>query len=142
MKIREIMTRNVETVRPEHVIQEAASKMKSLDVGSLPVCDNRKLLGMITDRDITVRAVADGRNPGITPVQDAMTPGVTYCYDDQDVSEAAKLMKEHQIRRLPIVNRQHELVGIVALGDLAVDGDRKMSGKVLEQVSEPAEPDR
>ena len=142
MQIRDIMTRHVETVRPEHVLQEAAGKMKDLNVGSLPVCDNRRLMGMITDRDITIRAVAEGRHPRETRVQEAMTPSVAYCYEDQDVTEAAILMEEHQIRRLPIINRQHELVGIVSLGDLAVDMDSRTAGDVLEQVSEPSKPDR
>lgn len=142
MQLREIMTRNVETVRPDSALQEAAWKMKDLNIGSLPVCDNRKLVGMITDRDITVRAVAEGRTPSETRVQESMTPEVSYCYEDQDVAEAAILMEEQQIRRLPIVNRQHELVGIVALGDLAVDTDNAMSGDILEHVSKPAKPDR
>jgi CBS domain-containing protein len=142
MQLHEIMTRDVETIRPESMLPEAARKMKELNVGSLPVCDNRRLVGIVTDRDITIRAVADGRNPQETQVQAAMTPELIYCYEDQDVREAAHIMETQQIRRLPIVDRQHQLVGIIALGDLAVDASRKMSGEVLEQISEPAKPKR
>lgn len=138
MIVRDIMSRNVEVIHPHSVLQEAAGKMKSLDVGSLPVCDNQRLIGVITDRDITLRAVADGHDPGATKVSDVMTPELIYCYDDEPVREAAKLMERYQIRRLPIINRDKQLVGIVSLGDLAVEtSNEKLSGKVLEQVSEP-----
>lgn len=142
MKLSKIMTRNVEVVHPDSMLQEAAQKMESLDIGSVPVCDNRRLVGMLTDRDITVRAVAKGSNPAQTKVSDTMTPDIIYCFEDQDIKEAAKLMEKHQIRRLPILNRNHELVGIVALGDLAVEADDKLSGRVLEEISEPAKPAR
>jgi CBS domain-containing protein len=141
MIVRDIMSRNVETIRPDSVIQEAASKMQTLDVGSLPVCDNQRLLGVVTDRDITIRAVASGLDPRSTKVSDTMTPELIYCYEDEPVREAAKLMERHQIRRLPILNRNKQLVGIVSLGDLAVEtGNEKLSGKVLEEVSEPNQP--
>lgn len=138
MIVRDIMSREVEVIDPNTVIQEAASKMKSLDVGSLPVCDNKRLIGVVTDRDIAVRAVAAGRDPKATKVSEAMTPELIYCYEDEPVREAAKLMERYQIRRLPILNREKQLVGIVSLGDLAVEtGNEKLSGKVLEEVSEP-----
>ena len=141
--LKEIMTRNPEVIAPEAPLQEAARRMMDLDVGSLPVCDGERLVGMLTDRDITVRGVAEGCDPRTTPVRAVMTPEVEYCFDDQDVDAAARLMKERQIRRLPIVNRERRLVGIVALGDLAVDtDDSRRSGDVLERVSEPAEPRR
>jgi CBS domain-containing protein len=143
MQLKEIMTPNVETIHPKDPIREAARKMKSLDVGSLPVCDNRKMLGMVTDRDITIRAVAEGRDPDSTQVSEAMTSNLIYCFEDQDVEEAAKVMEQQQIRRLPILDREKRLVGIVSLGDLAVRGTSdKMSGEVLEEISEPARPDR
>ena len=142
MKINEIMTRNVEVVQPNSVLQEAAGKMKSLNVGSLPVCDNRKLLGIITDRDIAIRAVADGRDPATTKVSETMSPDLVYCFEDQDIKDAANLMERHQIRRLPILDRNQQLVGIVSLGDLAVETKNKLSGEVLEEVSEPAKPRR
>jgi CBS domain-containing protein len=142
MKLNEIMTRNVEVIQPNSALQEAASLMKSLDVGSLPVCDNRKLLGMITDRDIAIRAVAAGRNPASTKVSETMTPELIFAFEDEDVKEAAKKMEQHQIRRLPILDRNQQLVGIVSLGDLAVETKNKLSGEVLEEVSEPAKPKR
>jgi CBS domain-containing protein len=143
MDISQVMTRQVEVVRPDATIQEAAQKMKAIDVGSLPVCDGRKLRGMLTDRDVTIRAVAEGRNPSETRVSEVMTADVIYGRTGQDVKEIAETMATHQIRRLPIVNEDHELVGIVALGDLAVDvGDEKLSGDVLADVSTPAKPKR
>jgi CBS domain-containing protein len=141
MQIRDIMTRRVEVVHPDATIEEAAEKMKRLDVGPLPVCDGERLLGMVTDRDITVRATSEGRDPKNTRVRDVMTEEVFYCFDDQSVDEAAEIMRRAQIRRLPIVNRDKRLVGIVSLGDLAVQtGDQELSGEVLEDVSEPAQP--
>lgn len=143
MQIKQVMTRNVEVIRPDTGLQEAAAKMKDLDVGSLPVCDGTRLQGMLTDRDITIRAVASGMDTTQTKASDVMTAEILYCYDDQEVEEAAIVMQEQQIRRLPIVNRDKELVGIVALGDLAVDaGDDEMSGEVLEEISQPAKPER
>ena len=141
MQIKEIMSRNVEVIHPDSFIREAATKMKTFDIGSLPVCDNRRLLGVVTDRDLAVRAVAAGRDPSTTKVSDTMTPELIYCFEDENVKEAAKLMERHQIRRLPILDREKNLVGIVSLGDLAVEtGNEKLSGKVLEEVSEPVKP--
>jgi CBS domain-containing protein len=145
MKLRDVMTRKVEVIEPDASIQEAAQKMKSLDVGSLPVCDGERLLGMITDRDIVVRGLAkgDGRQLNQYSVQDVMTSKVIYCYEDDDVTEAARMMSDKQIRRLPVLNRDKRLVGIVALGDVAVDSeDTAMSGKALKAISKPAEPTR
>ena len=144
MQVKEVMTRGVECIRPGASLQEAARKMRDLDVGPLPVCgDNDRLAGMITDRDITVRAVAEGQDPKTARVQDIMTPDVMYCFEDQDVAEATRLMQESQIRRLLVLNRDKCLVGIVSLGDLAVKtGDKRLSGEALQQVSEPAQPTR
>lgn len=142
-KLKDIMTRNVEVVRPNTSVFEVAQKMKDLDVGVMPICDGDRLVGMVTDRDITIRATADGLDPKSTHAATVMTPNLAFCYEDQDVREAAKAMEECQIRRLPIVNRDKRLVGIVSLGDLAVDtGNDRLSGEVLERVSEPAQPDR
>jgi CBS domain-containing protein len=121
MQVKELMTRGVECVLPGDNIAAAAQKMKDLDVGALPVCgDDGRLKGMITDRDITVRATAGCCDPGGTRVQDVMTPNIIYAFEDQGVSEASGLMKENQIRRLVVLNRDKRLVGIVSLGDLAV----------------------
>lgn len=143
MQIKDVMTRGVEVVRPDETLQDAARKMKSIDVGPLPVCDGERLVGILTDRDIILRATAEGRDPKTTPVKDAMTPGIVYVYEDQDIDEAAQLMKERQIRRLVVLDRNKQLVGILSLGDIAADTkDAKLSGKVLEKVSEPSEPSR
>lgn len=138
MKVNEIITHDPEVIRPETALIEAAQKMKSMDIGILPVCDGDRLVGVITDRDIAVRGVAQGYDPKTARVQEVMTPEVIYCFDDEDVKEAAKKMKEKQVRRLPVLNREKRLVGIVSLGDLAVrTGKEKLAGEVLERVSEP-----
>jgi len=137
MKVSEVMTRGVECVKPEASLEEAAAKMKSLDVGALPICDNDRLAGMITDRDITVRATAEGESPKEIHVRDVMTPGIVWCFEDEDVQEASRKMKEHQIRRLPVLNRDKRLVGMVSLGDLAVETrDEQLAGDTLQAVSE------
>jgi CBS domain-containing protein len=138
MLLSDILTRQVETIPPTASIKEAAQRMRSMDVGSLPVCDGQRLLGMVTDRDLTVRMMAEGRDPVSTPVSEAMTPDVCYCFADQDVKEAAQLMQREQIRRLPVVDRQKHLVGIVSLGDLAVAGDDRLSGDTLQDISQPS----
>lgn len=143
MKLREVMTQNVEVAELTMNLQEAATKMKTLNVGSLPVRQGTQLVGMITDRDITILGVAEGCDPIKTSVSAVMTANFVYCFEDQEVQEAVQVMAEKQIRRLPIVNRDHQLVGIVSLGDLAVDvGDEDLTGKALEEISQPAEPNR
>jgi len=138
MQLRDIMTREVHVIPPETSLRHAAQKMKSWDLGSLPVCQNDKVVGVITDRDIAVRAVAEGKNPESCCVGDAMTPELIYCYEDEDVEQAAMLMEQKQIRRLPVMDRNRHLVGIVSLGDLAVrQHDGSLSGEVLGQVSQP-----
>ena len=138
MKVNEIITHDPQVIHPETALIEAAQKMKSLDIGMLPVCDGDRLVGVITDRDITVRGVAQGYDPKTARVQEVMTPEVIYCFDDEDVKEAAKKMEEKQVRRLPVLNREKRLVGIVSLGDLAVrTGKEKLAGEVLERVSKP-----
>jgi CBS domain-containing protein len=136
MKIKDVMTRTVETVRPETTVQEAAAKMKSMNVGPMPVVDGDRLGGIVTDRDIVVRAVADGRDPRTTTVRDVMTTDVVSCNEDDDVKDAARTMKDRQVRRLLVTDREKRLKGIVSLGDLAVDTrDDKMKGDILEKVS-------
>jgi CBS domain-containing protein len=143
MQVAQIMTRDPEVVTSDFFLKDAALKMRELDVGMLPIRNEDRLVGMLTDRDITVRATAEGRDPTKTKVSEVMTPEVVYCFEDQDVSEAAKLMQEKQIRRLPILNRQKKLVGIVSLGDVAVHAnEEKIVSKTIKEVSEPAEPKR
>ena len=118
--------------------------MRGLDVGPLPVCgDSDKLAGIVTDRDITVRATAEGWDPTRTTVKEVMTPDVVYVYEDQDAKDAADTMAAHQIRRVLVLNRDKRLTGIISLGDLAVDaGKEARPGSTLREVSEPAEPRR
>ena len=143
MQLKDVMTRDVEVVHPDATLQEAARMMRALDVGPLPVCDGERVVGMLTDRDITVRATAEGRDPTTTKVREAMTPEVVSVREDQDVEEAARLMRERQLRRLLVMGPDGHVVGIVALGDLAVEtGDERRVGEVLEGISEPSEPER
>ena len=143
MELRDIMTRNVEVVNGNASLKEAATKMKKLDVGLIPVCDGDRLKGLLTDRDITIRATADGRDPSKTKVSEVMSTDIAYCLEDQAVDEAVILMEARQIRRLPILNQDKQLVGIVSLADIAVHvGDRDLTGETLEEISEPAEPKR
>ena len=138
MQVKDVMTRGAEVVRPDATLQEAANKMKSLDIGPLPVCDGDKILGMLTDRDITVRATAEGLDPKQTRVQEVMSKELITCLEDQDVKEAAELMQSKQIRRVPILNKDKRLVGMLSLGDLAQrTQDSKLAGKTLEEVSTP-----
>jgi CBS domain-containing protein len=122
-------------VRPDELLQEVAEKMEVLEVGALPVCDGDQLIGLLTDRDITVRATAAGCDPAMTQVCDVMSTNLVYCFEDQDVTEAAKLVEVQQVRRLPVLNRHHRLVGIVSLDDLATGGDVKLAGETLKEVS-------
>jgi len=143
MQVREVMTRNAECIGPDASLKEAAERMKALDVGSLPVCDQGRLVGVVTDRDITIRCVADGHDPRTDHVRDAMTPEVYYCFEDNDVTDAAELMRVNQVRRLPVLNHDKRMVGIVALGDLAVEaGAEPVAGHALEGISEPSSPQR
>jgi len=139
MKVSEVMTRNVECIRPGDSILQAARKMRKIDVGPLPVCgDDDKLVGMVTDRDIVVRAVADARDMDETKVQDVMTPDIHFCLESHDVRRAAQVMHDKQVRRLVVLSDDRRLVGIVSLGDLAVEaGDDRMTGDALEGISQP-----
>jgi len=136
MKVSEVMTRDVQTVRPDQPVREAASFMLSADAGSIPVTDGDRLIGMITDRDIAVRGVAKGYGPD-TPVRELMTNDIICARDDDDVDEIASKMSEAQVRRLPVIDDDHRLCGIVSLGDLSRDADEDTAVEALEGVSEP-----
>ena len=120
MRLGEMMAMDVEIIGSNASLKEAAAKMKDLDVGLIPVCEGDELKGTLTDRDITVRATAEGRSPSETKVSDIMSKEIAYCFEDQEIEEAMSLMEARQIRRLPILNREKRLVGIVSLGDLSV----------------------
>ena len=136
--IREVMTRDVEVINPNDTVRDAAEKMRSLDVGPLPVCDGQRIVGMITDRDIVVRAIALGKDPNSTQVSDAMSPGIEYCFDDDDSEDVLNRMKDEQIRRLIVVDHDKKLVGIVSLGDLSGEVSEHKVGEALEGISEPS----
>jgi len=130
------MTSQVTVATPDQSIQEAARLMQ-IDSGFLPVGEDDRLVGMITDRDIAVRAIADGKGPD-TPVRDVMTRDVKYCFEDEDVAEVARNMGDEQVRRLPVVNRDKRLVGVVSLADIAgSNGSGKRAGKTLKKVARP-----
>lgn len=136
-QVKDVMTRAVQTIEPDGTLAQAAARMDELGIGALPVRDSERLVGMITDRDITVRATAEGLDPGSARVRQVMTDGVAYCFLDQTVREAAALMEKYGVRRLPVLNRENHLVGIVSLDDLAVDtGDTELAGEVLEAVAQ------
>ena len=120
MKVKEIMARKVEAIDPETSIADAAEIMKAHNVSALPVCDGEELVGMLTERDIVVRATADGFHPEVLQSGEIMTSGLTYGYEDQDVSEVIKIMEEKWIRHLPILNRNKRLVGVLSLADIAL----------------------
>jgi CBS domain-containing protein len=136
MKVREIMTEAVELVDPDTVLRDAAQQMRDANTGFLPVGVDDRLVGTITDRDIAVRAVADGLDPKVARVREAMSKTLVYCFEEQDTSEAATLMAEHKIRRLPVLNSAKRLVGIISLGDLAVGtGDDDVVGQTVQDIS-------
>ena len=141
MKLKEIITPNPQVIAPDATLYEAAQKMKSFNIGMLPVCDGDRIVGTITDRDIAIRAVAEARDPRMTTVRDCMTHRVVCCYEDQKLNDIAELMEDRQIRRLPVLDHEKHLIGIISLGDLAVrSGKEKLAGEVLERVSEPPRP--
>ena len=142
MQVKDVMARDVRAIHLDASLEEAAAVMALRDIGPLPVHDGERVVGMLTDRDIVVRAIATGSDPIQTQVRQVMTPAVVWCFEDQDVEEAARLMEEHKIRRLVVLDREERLAGIVSLGDLAVGiGDEQRIGEVLGTVSEPAEPE-
>jgi CBS domain-containing protein len=139
MKVRDIMSREVTVASPQDSMQEAARTMGRLDVGSLPVSENDRLVGMVTDRDLAVRGVGEGL-PCSAPVSQVMSREVKYAFDDEDVNDVAENMADLQVRRLPVVNRDKRLVGIVSLGDVARAAKPKEVGEALREVSQPGGP--
>ncbi len=140
MKIREMMTKGTRFVAPDTPVIEAAGLMRVHDIGVVPVLEEARIVGMLTDRDIVLQVVADGRDPKSTLVREVMSTGSISVFDDQEVDEAVRLMQRYQVRRLPVLDRSSKLVGIVSLGDIAVDVHAGLSGRVLKEVSEPAAP--
>lgn len=136
MKISSIMTRDVQLINPNETVQSAAKKMAEIDAGAIPVAENDRLVGMITDRDIAVRCIAEGKGCD-TKVGDVMTKEVKYCFEDDDADDVADNMGEQQLRRLPVLNDEKRLVGIVSLGDIAASEEADASGEALRGISQP-----
>jgi CBS domain-containing protein len=136
MKISEVMTTDLETVNADQTAREAAAFMLRADTGSIPVCEGDKVIGMITDRDIAVRGVAEGRGPD-TPVSELMSDGIICAHEDDDIREVARRMSDEQVRRLPVIDSDERLVGIVSLGDLSRETAGEAAQQALEGVSAP-----
>ena len=136
MKVSEVMTRDVQTIRPDQTAQEAASFMLSADAGSIPVTDGERLIGMITDRDIAVRGIAKGHGPD-TQVRELMSDDIICVREDDNVDDAAEKMSDAQVRRLPVIDDQERLCGIVSLGDLSQQADQDSAEQALQGVTEP-----
>ena len=142
-QISDIMTRDVTCVAPNDSLQRAAQTMAQLDVGALPVWDGRQLIGMVTDRDITVRGVAGGKQVDSTPVSEVMSSEVQCCFEDEQIDAVMEKMRNAQIRRVPVMDRQNRLIGMVSLGDLAMEATNETKVEdTLEDISKPSEPDR
>jgi CBS domain-containing protein len=141
MQVREVMIEAVEIIDPNTTIRDVAKRMRADNIGALPVGENDRLIGMVTDRDIVVRAVAENLSAGNTSARDVMSEHVYWCFDDADVEKAAEIMAEHQVRRLPVINHDKRLVGIVSLADLGRLGESAAS-KALEGISEPTDQPR
>jgi CBS domain-containing protein len=136
MKVSKVMTRDVRLIEPSQTIREAAQLMAELDTGIIPVREGDRLVGMITDRDITVRGVAQGRGPD-TSVREVMTDDVKYCFEDDDTNEVARNMADIQVRRLPVLDRDKRLVGIISLGDMAITEGASQAGDAVAGISQP-----
>ncbi len=138
MKLQEVMTSPVSMISPTATLRDAATVMKDRDIGILPAGDGDDIQGMITDRDIVVRAVAEGKDPDTCRVADIMSHDVVYLYQDQDIKEAAQLMETRQVRRLLVLGRDRKPVGVMSLGDIALyAGDKRLTGEVLQHVARP-----
>jgi CBS domain-containing protein len=137
MRVRELMTDSVKTVQPGATLPEVAKLMRDEDIGSVPVAENDKLIGMVTDRDIVIRGLADGGRLEAKCARDVMSQQVLYCREDESVEDVLKNMGEQQIRRLPVVNESKRLVGVVSLGDLSTRARATKTGEALKEISKP-----
>ena len=137
MQVQEIMSHDVELIDPNSTIRDAACKLRAEDIGALPVGENDRLIGMITDRDMVIRCVADDRQPSKCLVRDAMSKKICYCFEDDDLDEAAQLMADHQVRRLPVLNRNKRLVGMISLADIS-RCEPHIVKTALEGISQPS----
>jgi CBS domain-containing protein len=136
MRVSNCMTQSVRIASPDETLRDAANAMARLDAGALPVSENDRLVGMITDRDIAIRGVAAGKGPD-TKIRDVMSTDIKYCFDDEDAQDVLRNMSDLKVRRLPVVNRDKRLVGIISLGDLAMNGEAAQAGAALGDISQP-----
>lgn len=139
-QVSDIMSRGVRTIAPHETIAQAARAMEELDIGAIPVCDGQRLVGMVSDRDIVLRAVAHNRPADQTSLSEVMSPDVCWCFDDDTIDAATQKMQEAQIRRIPVVDHDKALVGMLSLGDLSVRGESQEAGEALRDISEPSTP--
>jgi CBS domain-containing protein len=137
MQVKDVMTANVHVIAPDANLREAASLMRDLDIGALPVCENDRVIGFVTDRDITIRATATGRSPDECQVREVMSHGVVYCHEDSSLEDAERMMKDRKVRRLAVLDDDQRLSGILSLGDVALEAEAGEAGDVLERISEP-----
>jgi CBS domain-containing protein len=136
MRVSEVMTRDVRLISPDRSIEEAAAIMAEADIGALPVGEDDRLIGMITDRDIAIRGIAKGCDRSTT-IGEVMSPDIKYCFEDEDIGHVAKNMGNIQVRRLPVMNRDKRLVGILSLSNIAMEGNQRQAAEVIKKVSEP-----
>lgn len=135
MKVKEMMHKNVEWVSPDTTVAAVAKKMKDHDVGAIPVGENDRLIGMITDRDIAMRAVANGKDASNLTARDVMSRGVTWCHDSDDAGEAAHIMESKKVRRLPVIDANKRMVGMLSLGDISHAASQRTTAEVIKAVS-------
>ena len=135
MLVKDVMTGKAIWIAPDTVVRDIAAKMRELEIGSLPVSENGKLIGMITDRDIALRCCADGFDPETTTAREVMSKGVTWCFDDQEIEDAAQVMQQKHIRRLPVLSRSEKVVGFLSVDDISTKASHELGGEVLEAVA-------
>ncbi|VFU07408.1 CBS domain-containing protein [Methylocella tundrae] len=135
MKIKKIMHKGVEWVSPDTPVTALAKKMQQLDIGAIPIGENDRLIGMVTDRDITVRGVANGKDLSGLTARDVMTAGIIYCRDNEDVDDVARIMESKQVRRLPVIDANKRMVGMISLGDVSHAASQKIAADVTRAVS-------
>jgi CBS domain-containing protein len=135
MKVKEAMHKGVEWVDPSTPVRKIAQLMREHDIGSIPIGENDRLIGMVTDRDIVIRGLADGRDLAKLTARDVMTKGIVFCREDEDLDDATRTMELKQVRRLPVINRQKRMVGILALGDVSSACEQEQTGEILQSVS-------
>lgn len=141
-QVADVMTRGVRALAPGDNLQLAAQAMDELNVGVIPVCENERVIGLVTDRDITIRGVAQGCAPDRTPLRQVMSEDIATCYADDDLDEVTAKMQDAQIRRVPVLDHNDRLIGMLSLGDVATKGDEDEAGETLADISVPSEPDR